>query len=144
MSERKFDLSVEQDQSDIWDYANALQSDGHRPIFERVLPGRSGNQNDMVYAIYKQIADQADDSTVVDIKRECKLRLGVPILRASNERFKALYDKSIRPYLTYEEKLLAMDILPVSSLMTKPQCSEYIDTMIRDYSAMGYSVTRDA
>tara|TARA_R110002050_G_scaffold46890_2_gene109964 strand:+ start:80 stop:514 length:435 start_codon:yes stop_codon:yes gene_type:complete len=144
LSERKFDLSVERDQSDIWDYANALQTDGHRPIFERVLPSRSSNQNDMVYAIYKQIADQADDSTVVDIKRECKLRLGVPILRASNERFKALYDKSIRPYLTYEEKLLAMDILPVSSLMTKPQCSEYIDTMIRDYSAMGYSVTRDA
>jgi len=98
----------------------------------------------MVYAIYKQIADQVDDSTVVDIKRECKLRLGVPILRASNEKFKAVYDKSIRPYLTYEEKLLAMDILPVSSLMTKQQCSEYIDTMIRDYSALGYAVTKDA
>tara|TARA_R110000803_G_scaffold23322_1_gene57334 strand:- start:674 stop:1108 length:435 start_codon:yes stop_codon:yes gene_type:complete len=144
LSERKFDLSVEQDQSDIWDYANALQSDGHRPIFERVLPGRSGNQNDMVYAIYKQIANQADDSTVVDIRRECKLRLGVPLLRACNEKFKSLYDKTIRPYLTYEEKLLAMDILPVSSLMTKPQCSDYIDMMICDYTAMGYTVTRDA
>ena len=68
----------------------------------------------------------------------------MPILRAGNEKFKALYDKSIRPYLTYEEKLLAMDILPVSSLMTKPQCSEYIDVMIRDYTALGYSVIRDA
>jgi hypothetical protein len=42
--------------------------------------------------------------------------------------------------LTYEEKLEAMDILPVTRLMTKEQGTAYIDAIIREYSRQGYSL----
>ena len=98
---------------------------------------RSLPQNDLIYELYTVIAQQKEDESIADIRRECKLRIGVPILRASNDQFRNLYDKAIKGGLTYEEKLAAMDILPVTSLMTKAQGTEYIDTVIREYSRQG-------
>jgi len=113
---------------------------GKCPVFEQVPEKRSLDQNSMIYALYEQIAQQAQDQSVIDIRRECKLRYGVPILRAGNEKFKALYDRCMKGVLTYEEKLEAMDILPVTSLMVKEQGTEYIDSVIREYSKQGYAL----
>ena len=94
----------------------------------------------MFYALYQQIAQQRQEQSVNDVRRECKLRYGVPILRAESEQFRHLYDKGIKSTLLYEEKLEAMDILPVTRLMTKPQGTQYIDEIIRDYSRQGYAL----
>jgi len=124
---------------------------GHAIAMQRKLRGKSSwvrfedekrtlDQNSMFYALYQQIAAQAGDQSVNDVRRECKLRHGVPILRAGNEQFKAMYDKAMLHSLNYEEKLQAMDILPVTRLMTKEQGTTYIETILREYSAQGYSL----
>jgi hypothetical protein len=68
------------------------------------------------------------------------LRFGIPILRTGNPDFKAMYDKAIRATLSYEEKLKAMEFLPVTRLMDKAQFSEFLDTVIREYSKQGVSI----
>jgi hypothetical protein len=116
--------------------ANALLSS--KPFIVQVVgEKRSLPQNDLIYELYTIIAGQIEDQSIQDIRRECKLTIGVPILRGGNENFRELYDTAIRSTLTYEQKLQAMDILPVTSLMTKEQGAEYIDSVIRTYSQRG-------
>lgn len=97
---------------------------------------RSLDQNAMSFALYKQIASQLDDQSIIDIRSECKLTVGVLLLRNANPSFKAFYDKGLR-HLTHEEKLDAMVFVPVTSLMSKKVFSEYLDEVIRKYSRQG-------
>ena len=113
---------------------------GKRCLIQLVPPKRSLSQNAISHAIYAQIAGWFEDQSVQEVRAECKLHFGVPILRGSNEKFRAMYDKAIRETLTYEEKLAAMEFLPVTSLMDKAQFSEYLDTVIREYSKQGISI----
>lgn len=98
---------------------------------------RSIPQNSLIYALYDDIQGQQEGETAQTVMRYCKLTIGVPILRAEDEKFRKLYDKTIRATLNYEEKLEAMDILPVTRLMTKAQGTDYIDQIIHHYSANG-------
>lgn len=98
---------------------------------------RSIPQNSLIYALYDDIQGQQEGETAQTVMRYCKLTIGVPILRAEDEQFRSFYDKSVRMTLTYEEKLEAMDFLPVTRLMTKAQGTDYIDQIIRHYSANG-------
>jgi len=118
--------------------ANALLS--NKPFVVQVLgPKRSLDQNAISHALYTQIAGQLEDQTVQEVRAECKLRYGVPILRAGSEEFRAQYDKVIKPH-DYETKLAIMEWLPVTSLMSKEQFSEYLDTVIREYTKQGVSI----
>lgn len=136
----RFDLSTESAIAAFLQFVGQHRLTGKRPIFELVPETRSIDQNAMFYALYSQIATQAGDQSVNDVRRECKLRIGVPILRGSDAEFKTLYDKCIRDALTYEEKLVAMDVLPVTRRMNKQQGTEYIDTILREYSKQGYAL----
>lgn len=89
-------------------------------------------QNSGVYALYKAIALAMDDRTPRDVKRECKLCHGVPMLRAADPEYRAVYDAVLKP-LTYAQKLQAMDYWPVTRLMSKAQKSDYIDEIQRQY-----------
>lgn len=111
---------------------------GKKPVVQLLPEGRSIDQNSMIYALYQQIAQQTEDG-IIDIRRECKLHFGVPILRAANEEFRYVYDNAIRP-LEYDFKLRAMDWLPVTSKMGRRQATEFIDTVIREYSQRGVSL----
>lgn len=97
---------------------------------------RNLDQNALIYAMYADIAPQTDLGGVVDVRRHCKLRYGVPILRAHDEEFRAVYDKIVKQH-TYEDKLEIMDFLPITSRMKKPQCTEYIDTVMREFASKG-------
>lgn len=136
----RFDLMTESAMDSFHTFVSNMRLAGKRPIFELVPEKRSIDQNSMFYALYQQIAQQAGDQSIQDVRRECKLRYGVPILRAGDSEFKALYDKCIKDALTYEEKLQAMDILPVTRRMSKEQGTEYIDTILREYSSQGYAL----
>jgi hypothetical protein len=118
---------------------NALLA-GKPFVVQVVQAKRTLDQNAISHAIYTQIASQLEDQTVQEVRAECKLRFGIPILRAGNPDFKAMYDKAIRATLDYEEKLKAMEFLPVTRLMDKAQFSEYLDTVIREYSKQGVSI----
>ena len=122
------------------EHVTMLRLAGKPPTVEFIKPRRSLDQNALSHALYTQIAGQLEDQTVQEVRAECKLRHGIPILRAGNDKFRAMYDKSMRETLDYEEKLAAMEFLPVTRLMDKAQFSEYLDTVIREYSKQGVSI----
>lgn len=137
---QRWDLSSDTVVENFNAFITNMRLAGKRPLVEIVPEARSLDQNDMFYALYQQVAEQKDDESIRDVRRYCKLHFGVPILRASVPGFKSMYDKAIRDHLEYEEKLEAMDFLPVTRLMTKKQGTEYIDTIIREFSKQGYSL----
>jgi hypothetical protein len=67
------------------------------------------------------------------VKRFCKLHFGVPILRAEDDEFREAYDGSILRVLSYEQKLVAMDMLPVTSRMNTTQLKRYTDDVQDHY-----------
>ena len=88
-------------------------------------------QNNLSHAWYEQLASELKDMTANEYKCFCKLNFGVPILRAEDAQFRAFYDDAIKSNFTYEQKLKAMQYLPVTSLMKTKQLTQYLDA-IRD------------
>lgn len=97
---------------------------------------RSLNQNAVQHVWYAQVALITGEHPE-EVRHYCKLHFGVPILRAEDEEFRAFYDLAIRAHLTYPEKLKAMDFVPVTSRMTPPQMTWYLNTMREHYAREG-------
>jgi hypothetical protein len=114
-----------------------------RPFTVDITEGRdrSIEQNRLAFKWYAEISDQTGEDRE-DVRARCKLEIGVPILRAEQEKFRATYDRLIRP-LSYPEKLaLVRDIeLPVTSLMNVDQMSRYLDIVFRRHAEMGVVLT---
>jgi hypothetical protein len=107
----------------------------HRRLKVSIRAGkRSADQNEISHVWYDQIARELREDTVEGVKCECKLRFGVPILRAEDADFRAFYDAAIKGSLSYEDKVRAMRFLPVTSLMTPPQMSRYLEDMQKGYA----------
>ena len=97
---------------------------------------RSLPQNAITHAWYGQIARELREDSELGWKCYCKLHHGVPILRAEDADFRESYDGAIKG-LSYEQKLSVMKILPITSLMTKPQLSQYAEAVRDDFRARG-------
>lgn len=97
---------------------------------------RSLDQNAIGHAWYEQLARELREDSALGWKCYCKLHHGVPILRAEDEEFRTFYDGSIKR-LTYEQKIEAMKFVPVTSIMTKPQKSAYLEAVQKDFMARG-------
>lgn len=93
---------------------------------------RSLDQNAISHAWYQQIATELREQTVLQIKAECKLIYGVPILRAEEEDFRAFSNMALKR-LTYEQRLETMKFVPVTSIMTVDQLSQYLVAMQKGY-----------
>lgn len=98
---------------------------------------RSLDQNAISHAWYEQVSRELREDAPEDVKAECKLRFGVPILRAHDEDFREMYDASMKGHLSYEQKLKAMRFIPVTSLMTVQQLSQYLIDMQNHYATVG-------
>lgn len=103
--------------------------------------GRTVEQNAMLHALIRQIAAQKGDESEVEVKRYVKLHIGVPILR-ENDEFREAYDRLIKKKFSYEEKLAAMDLIDVTSEMTKEQFGILIDEATRHFAQQGFEVIR--
>jgi hypothetical protein len=104
---------------------------------------RSTEQNRLQRLWINEISQQLGDRTPEEVRAECKLTIGVPILRAHNEAFREQYDAVVRP-MTYEQKLALMSEpldFSVTRLMTTKQKTEYLDTIVRTYSEQGVVLT---
>lgn len=109
---------------------------------------RTTPQNRLSFQWFAEIAEQLGDRTVEDVRAECKLTLGIPILRAEDEAFRAEYDEKVMP-LAYETKLALMVGLirgmgefPVTRLMTRDQESRFLDAIWQRYTAQGVVLTQ--
>lgn len=97
---------------------------------------RSHDQNAIGHAWYEQIARELREDDALGWKCYCKLHHGIPILRAEDDDFRSSYDATLKG-MTYEQKLLVMKMLPVTSLMNKEQKSKYLVAMQDDFSRRG-------
>ena len=103
---------------------------------------RTNPQNNTIHMWYGEVAKRLDDMDSLDVRAQCKLTFGVPILRRDNEAFRADYDEDFRP-LPYETKLRLFRLLDpaITSLMTTKQLAEYQDAMMQHYSQAGIYLT---
>lgn len=113
------------------------------PFTVEITDGRSRSveANKLSQKWYAEIADQTGEDRE-DVRARCKLEIGVPILRAANEKFKATYDRLIRP-LAHEDKLAAirdMDV-PVTRLMNVSQMTQYMDLVFQRHAEFGIVLT---
>jgi hypothetical protein len=114
---------------------------GRTVTVEFVKPMRTDGQNNLLHQIIRDVAKQKQDENINEVKRFVKLHFGVPELRASDEKFRKRYDEAIRNTLTYEQKLAAMDVLPVTRDMDTEQLSRVIDAAISHYTQEGFDLT---
>lgn len=114
-----------------------------RPFTVEITEGRdrSTEQNRLSFKWYKEISDQTGED-IEDVRARCKLEIGVPILRDAHDRFRATYDRLIRP-LAYPEKLaLIRDTeMPVTRLMNVEQMSRFMDIVFRRHAEIGVVLT---
>jgi hypothetical protein len=103
---------------------------------------RSSLQNRLAQRWFTDIAMQTGDRTHEDVRAECKLTIGVPILRAENEAFRLSYDRTMKG-LGYEDKIAAIKAfdLPVTRLMTVKQMTGFMDEMQRVWTERGIALT---
>lgn len=114
-----------------------------RPFTVDIVDGRdrSTEQNRLAFKWYVEISEQTGEDRE-DVRARCKLEIGVPILRDAHDKFRATYDRLIRP-LPYAEKLaLIRDTeTPVTSLMNVEQMSRYLDIVFRRHAEIGVVLT---
>lgn len=134
-----------------------IENDDQKIMAVRLIEGRalpftlaitdgkhsSTKQNKTQFMWFKEISEQKGDTTAQEVRAYCKLVIGVPILRDQNEAFRIRYDEVLKP-LSYEMKLSIMGEpfnLPVTSLMSTKQMSEYMDAIFRHFSSQGIILT---
>ena len=102
---------------------------------------RSSEQNRLSQKWYAEIAEQTGEDRE-DVRARCKLEIGVPIMREASERFKATYDRVVRP-LAYDDKLaLIRDTdMPVTRLMKVTDMTRYMDLVFQRHSEFGIALT---
>lgn len=104
---------------------------------------RSNAQNRLSHMWMNEISDQKGDISPEEARAYCKLTIGIPILRSQNEAFRERYDEILKP-LSYEQKLAIMSEplnLPVTSLMSTKQLTEYLEAIIRHFGEQGIILT---
>lgn len=96
---------------------------------------RSLDQNAVQHVWYGQVA-RATGLPAVEIQRDCKLLFGVPILLAEDEDFRRFFELALAP-LPFEDRLKAMDYVPVTRLMTPAQMTTYLRNVRRHFAFEG-------
>ena len=99
---------------------------------------RSDKQNRLSFKWYQLLG--AITGHGKDYERHtCKLHYGIPILRRDDADFNRHYKVSLLN-LTYEQKLEAMEYLPVTSLMSVKQFAEYLNTVDMESANKGHAL----
>jgi hypothetical protein len=127
--------------ADLDDFA-ALLGNLKLPITVEWVLGRdrTKEQNRLQFLWAREAAEQRGDRTPEEQRNEWKLRFGVPIMREDSPEFRDTYDHLIKP-LSYEEKIRAMDLIAVTSLMKVRQMVRYLDSIERECAEEGVKLT---
>jgi len=103
---------------------------------------RTGEQNRLQFLWAREAAEQKGDRTPEEQRNEWKLRFGVPIMREDSPEFRKVYDTLIKDRLSYEEKIEAMELIAVTSLMKVRQMVRYLDAIDRECAQEGVKLTQ--
>lgn len=112
-----------------------------RNTYEAQIPvrGRSLNHNALWAVWYVQIGKEVGQ-TPEEVKRECKLNYGVPILVAEDESFRRVWNAKFADDI-YKQQLYMMKYLPVTSLLSRGQGTIYTETLQREYAKQSIVLT---
>ena len=110
-----------------------------RPGKDRTL-----DQNALWFSLYERIAQMTQIGDVEEARKYCKLHVGVPIMRAEDEEFRASWNRVLLN-LPYETKLELMgpcplfgpDGFPVTRLFNRAQGIAYTDRIVAEFSGKG-------
>ncbi|MFG0844295.1 hypothetical protein [Pseudomonas sp. FYR_5] len=102
------------------------------------------DQNALWFAMYERIAKSTEMGDIEDVRRYCKLHLGVRIMRAGCAEFRTGWAESFI-HLDYDVKLRLMgpcamfgpDGFPVTRLFDRAQGCQYTDRIVEEFSARG-------
>lgn len=102
---------------------------------------RSISQNSLSHQWYAQVAIETQEYTAGHVKCLCKYHVGLPILRGvpEDERSTEIqkictFCEEVLDHVPYETRIEMMEYLPVTSLMTTEQLSEYLTGVQFNYS----------
>ena len=120
-------------------------------LTERKLPltvswvqgaSKTDAQNKLAQRWFTDIARQLGDTTHEDVRADCKVTFGVPILCAENDAFRQSWTETFAP-LSYEGVRKAVKNLdvPVTRLMTLKQMTAFMDAMQAHWGGMGVYLT---
>lgn len=103
---------------------------------------RTSAQNRTVHKWFGELAAHFGDRTAEEIKADCNIKYGRPILMRDDPEWSAVFGY-LFDALDYERKRKAVRILdvPFTRRMTVAQLSEYMDQMQRDYLSEGVRLT---
>ena len=98
---------------------------------------RSLSQNAISHCFYEQLARELREYDALQWRCYCKYTLGVPLLHAEDAEFREFWDGAIRKVFSYEQKIEMMKFTPVTSLMSKPTLSKYLEAMQEHFRSKG-------
>ena len=127
-------------QSTIWPALWKLEDNKVYQVVLKELNNRSIPQNSISHAWYKEVSEILGDRTPLEVKCESKAWCGIPIMLAENEDFREKYEALIKHRFTMEEKLKLMEWFPVTSLMEKPQFTQYLEAMREHWAQAGITL----
>lgn len=115
------------------------------PFRHTILAGaesRTQAQNRTIHGWFGEIAAHVGDQTASEIKAECNLTYGKPILRRDDPEWAGGWNALFEP-LPREKQLKAIRIFdfPFTRKMVVKQLREYMDQMQRDYLSQGVNLT---
>lgn len=109
--------------------------------------GRTISMNALWFSMYQRISQTMGDGSAGDIqsvRAECKLNLGVPIMRRDCERFEAGWARyfakenyATQLFLMGPNPLFGQDGFPVTRLFDTKQGCEYTEAIARQYGPLG-------
>lgn len=114
-----------------------------RPYTVEITEGRcrSTEQNKLAFKWYVEISNQTGEDRE-DVRARCKLSFGLPILMESNEAFRDLCRRRIKPLSHAERIEVIRDFdIPITRLMNVEQMSRFLDIMFRRHAEIGVVLT---
>ena len=115
-------------------FISTIPVDPVKPYTVKVEPlseNRRASQNRLSHMWYSEVSKQGGEYTAGQVKCKAKLKFGVPILIAEDSKFAEFWTKLQSLKLSKEEQEEAMEFIPVTSIMSVKQMSQYLSDFQR-------------
>lgn len=115
--------------------------DGWTVTLRKAGENRTIQQNRTLHMWFGEVAKQSGDLDAIDVKGMCHRRWGLTI-KMRDPQWAWVWERT-GARLPYEKQcaLLASGVMNVSSSMSVPELSEYMDAMARHYRSEGVRLT---
>ena len=112
------------------------------PVRVAALTGeedRTKAQNRLIHEWFADVGNQTGESAK-EVKLRAKLDIGCPILCRDDPEFSEFFDLGLK-HLPYDKQRRSMKFVPVTSILTVRQMSEFMDQFEKEHRAQGLYLT---